>query len=362
MDSPGQLRVGLLGYGLAGAAFHAPLIEAEPRTRLEAVVTGSAQRAEQVRQDHPDARVYARAEQLFERADELDLVVVATPNSSHAELASRAIEAGLPVVVDKPLTPSLEQARELIARARERGVLLTVFQNRRWDSDMLTLGGVLEAGELGGVHRFESRFERWVPTPKDSWRDSGGPEDAAGVLYDLGSHLIDQATYLFGGVESVYAEMKTLRSGVAADDDTFVALEHSNGVISHLWTGKLVAQYGPRFRVLGDRGAFTKYGTDPQEAALRAGGLPGDPGWGVESAETRAVVGVGSEARSLPSEPGRYQDFYAGVASALESGTAAPVAVEDAARGLAIIEAARRSARNRSVETPVDHLVSAPNS
>ncbi|PRW65108.1 Gfo/Idh/MocA family oxidoreductase [Actinopolyspora mortivallis] len=356
MDSPERLRVGLLGYGLAGEVFHAPLIRAEPRMRLDAVMTGNQRRAEQVRQDHPGTRVFPRAESLFERSDELDLVVVATPNSSHAELTGRALDAGLPVVVDKPFTPTAAQARDLVERARRRAVPLTVFQNRRWDSDVLTLRRVLEAGELGRVHRFESRFERWVPTPKDSWRDSGGPEDAAGVLYDLGSHLVDQARLLFGPVESVYAEMRTLRDGVRADDDSFVALRHSGGVNSHLWTGKLAAQQGPRLRVLGDRGAFTKYGMDAQEAALRAGGLPGDPDWGSEDESLWATVGVGERTRRCPSEPGRYQDFYAGVASALESGGEMPVDPADAVHGLAVIEAAIRSARNGSVETPVDHL------
>ncbi|WP_092601062.1 Gfo/Idh/MocA family oxidoreductase [Actinopolyspora xinjiangensis] len=350
MDSTGQFRVGLFGYGLAGAAFHAPLIEAQPRLRLDAVVTSSPERAERVAARHPRTRVHTTAEELFERADELDLVVVATPNSSHADLTARALDAGIPVVVDKPFTPTSAEARELISRANDRAVPLTVFQNRRWDSDMLTLRELLDSEALGEVHRFESRFERWVPVPKDSWRDRGGPEEAGGVLYDLGSHLVDQALCLFGDVESVYAETETIRPGVGADDDTFLSLRHTGGVHSHLWVSKLAAQQGPRFRVLGDRAAFTKYGLDPQEAALRQGRVPGEQGWGEEPRESWGSLGVEPETRPHPSAPGRYQDFYAAVVETLESGAAPPVDPADALRGLEVIEAARRSAAGGSVE------------
>ncbi|MGJ7905016.1 Gfo/Idh/MocA family oxidoreductase [Actinopolyspora sp. H202] len=351
MDSEGRFRVGLFGYGLAGSAFHAPLIAAQPRLRLDAVVTSSGQRAEQVVSRYPEARVHSDATELFRRADEMDLLVIATPNSSHAELTARALDAGVPVVVDKPFTPTAEEARELISRAEDRGVPLTVFQNRRWDNDMLTVRELLDSDSLGRVHRFESRFERWVPVAKDSWRDQGGPGEAGGVLYDLGSHLIDQALCLFGDVESVYAEMDTIRPDVAADDDTFLALRHTGGQYSHLWVSKLAAQQGPRFRVLGDRAAFTKYGLDPQEAALRQGSLPGEPGWGEEPRENWGSLGVEPETRPWPSRPGRYQDFYAGVVRTLESGVAPPVDPADALRGLEVIEAARRSVADGSVVT-----------
>lgn len=351
MTSPGhELRVGLVGYGLAGATFHAPLVAAEPQLRLDAVVTSDPERQRRVHTDHPDAVVHAQPRSLFDRSDELDLVVVAGPNRTHFELASAALEAGLPVVVDKPFTTTAEQGRALIDQARDRALMLTVFQNRRWDSDMLTLGTMLGTGTLGTVHRFESRFERWVPTPKPTWRDQGPVAEAGGVLYDLGSHLIDQALRLFGPVSSVFAEADVRRPGVEVDDDTFVALTHTHGVRTHLWMSKLAAQHGPRFRVLGDRAAYTKYGFDPQETDLRAGRRPGEHGWGQEPPEWWGALGVGEETRPLPSESGRYEAFYAEVAQALRDGTAPPVDPADSVAGLEIIEAARRSAAAGAVE------------
>lgn len=350
MTSASPLRVGLIGYGIAGAVFHAPLIAADDRLRLHTVVTASPERQEQVRAQHPDVRVCARAHEMFERAEELDLVVVAAPNRAHVELTSAALEAGLPVVVDKPFTPTAQQGRDLIDRARRAGLLLTVFQNRRWDNDARTVRSLLEAGSLGAVHRFESRFERWVPEPKSGWRDQGGPEDAAGVLYDLGSHLIDQALHLFGPVTSVYAESDTRRAGVRADDDTFVALTHRDGVRSHLWVSKLAAQRGPRFRVLGDAAAYTKYGLDPQEADLRAGHRPDGGEWGREPQSLWGSLGTTEDSTPVPTGDGRYQDFYAAVVDAVLSGGPPPVDPAEAVAGLEIIEAAQRSAAGGGVQ------------
>ncbi|MGW1680698.1 Gfo/Idh/MocA family oxidoreductase [Saccharopolyspora sp. NPDC002376] len=342
------LRVGLVGYGVGGAVFHAPLIAAHPSLRLSAVVTANPERQQQVRAEHPDAAVVDDVDSLL--AGDLDLVVVASPNRTHVELATAALDAGLPVVVDKPFTPTAVEGRRLIEHAQAKGQLLTVFQNRRWDNDVRTVAKLLGDGELGRVHRFESRFERWSPTPKPTWRDSGGAEDVAGILYDLGSHLIDQALQLFGPVAAVYAELDHRREGVQADDDSYVALTHTNGVRSHLWMSKVAAQSGPRFRVLGDRAAFTKYGLDPQEAELRAGRLPMDGTWGREPEENWGVLGVGDDVHRVPSEPGDYLAFYDGVVNAVRDGTPPPVDPADAVAALDIIAAARRSAAEITVE------------
>jgi predicted dehydrogenase len=351
MSSPsGDLRVALIGYGVAGAVFHARLIATSPGLRLSAVVTSDPERQRQVRSDHPGSEVLADSDALFQRADDWDLVVVASPNRTHYDLTTAALDAGLPVVVDKPFTPTVAQGRALIEHAERRGLLLTVFQNRRWDNDMLTVRRLRDAGELGAVHRFESRFERWVPTPKAGWRESGGVEEAGGVLYDLGSHLVDQALQLFGPVATVYAETGCLRPGVEVDDDAFVALTHISGVRSHLWMGKLVAQNGARFRVLGDRAAYTKYGLDPQEADLRAGGRPDRGTWGEEPEDRWGVFGAGDDLTRVRTEPGRYPDFYSGVLAALRDGAPPPVDPADAVAGLEIIEAARRSAEHASVQ------------
>ncbi|MFC4016472.1 Gfo/Idh/MocA family oxidoreductase [Micromonospora sp. GCM10011542] len=338
------LRVGLLGYGLAGRVFHAPLIAATPGLRLDAILTRDPQRQEQARQDHPGARLVDDADQLWQASDALDLIVVATPNSQHVPMARAAVAAGLAVVVDKPLAPTSAESRALVEEADRRGVPLTVFQNRRWDGDFLTARRLVEQGELGRVLRFESRFERFRPTIKPGWRELASPEEAGGALFDLGAHLIDQAVQLFGPVRSVYAEVDRRRPGAQVDDDAFVALTHTGGVRSHLWMSAITAQLGPRLRVLGDRAGYTTYGLDVQEAALHAGGRPDAPGWGEVSPEQYGQLGVDGELRPVPTEPGAYQSFYQQVAAALRDGTPMPVDPRDAVATVELIELAHRSA------------------
>ena len=340
--SEDALRVGLIGFGLAGASFHAPLIAATPGLRIGAIVTSDAGRRSQAGRAHPDAELLDSAADLWDRADALDLVVIATPNASHAPLAEAALSRNLPTVVDKPLATSAAEARALLDAARQRGTLLTVFQNRRWDGDFLTLGRLIAEGALGRVHRFESRFERWRPEPKPGWRESGTPEDAGGILFDLGSHLIDQALVLFGPVAHVCAEVDRRRPGVRVEDDVFVALEHVSGVYSHLWMSALAALPGPRLRVLGDRGGYVKQGLDVQEAVLRAGGSPTDAGYGVEPTEQWGRLGTPESSRPVPTERGDWTAFYAGVVAAMREGAPVPVQPEDALAVLDIIERCRR--------------------
>ncbi|MBO4160162.1 Gfo/Idh/MocA family oxidoreductase [Micromonospora antibiotica] len=349
-DSTRQpLRVGLLGYGVAGRFFHAPLIAATPGLRLSAVVTADPQRREQLAAEHPDARVVDDAGTLWADPDALDLVVVATPNASHVSHARAAVAAGLPVVVDKPLAATADDARALVDEAHHRGVPLTVFQNRRWDGDFRTVRRLVEDGALGRVTRFESRFERWRPQIRAGWREGGSPADAGGVLYDLGAHLVDQAVQLFGPVGTVYAEVDRRRPGAQVDDDAFVALTHVGGVRSHLWMSAVTAQLGPRLRVLGDRAGYTCHGLDGQEDALRHGGRPGTPGWGEVTPDRYGLLGAGDDLRPVPTEPGYYQDFYAQVEAALRGGGPLPVDPRDAVRTVELIELAHRSAAERTV-------------
>ncbi|WP_331272940.1 Gfo/Idh/MocA family oxidoreductase [Motilibacter deserti] len=338
-----NLRVVVLGYGLAGSTFHAPVIESVPGLRVAAVVTSNPERAEQARGDIPGVRVLASADEVWAQPEAYDAVVVATPNRSHAPLAAAAIEAGLPVVVDKPLAVTADEGQRLVDLAAERAVLLTVFQNRRWDADLLTVRRLLADGALGRVHRFESRFERWRPEPKAGWRESGSPEEAGGLLYDLGSHLIDQALHLFGPATSVYAEVDVRRTTVVVDDDVFVALTHATGVRSHLWAGALTAQLGPRFRVLGSEGGYVKHGMDPQEDALKAGGRPDAQGWGVEPEEAWGRLGVDGATTAVPTEAGAYQEFYALLGKALRGEGPVPVDPAEAVTTLRVLEAARAS-------------------
>ena len=339
-----DLRVGILGYGIGGRVFHAPLVAATPGLVPAAIVTSNPERAAQAAAEYPAADVLPGPDEFFARAGELDLVVVSTPNRTHAPLARRAIELGLPVVVDKPFAPTAAEASQVVAAAKAKGVGLTVFQNRRWDSDFLTVRKVLESGRLGEVFRFESRYDRWVPKVKDNWREFGDPAEAGGLLYDLGAHIVDQALQLFGPVAEVYAEVDRRRPGVAVDDDVFVALHHVNGVRSHLWASALAATRNPRFRLLGDHATFTKYGLDVQEPQIKTGLRPGDEGWGVEPAADAGVLGVDDSTEIVPTEVGRYQDFYAQVRDALRGEADFPVDPASAVATLRVIEAAHLSA------------------
>jgi len=225
--------------------------------------------------------------------------------------------------------------------------MLTVFQNRRWDGDFLTVRRLLSDDELGRVLRFESRFERWRPEVGTSWRENA--DDAGGLLFDLGTHLVDQAVQLFGPVQAVYAELELRRPRAEVDDDDFVALEHAGGVRSHLWMSSVAAQRGARFRVLGDRAAYTKHGLDVQEDSLRAGGSPAEPGWGEEPEDRWGRLGAGEDLRSVPTEPGNYGAFYEAVAASVRNGGPPPVEPIDAVEVLELLEAARRSSRDRKV-------------
>ncbi|WP_433455868.1 Gfo/Idh/MocA family protein [Streptomyces sp. CA-142005] len=349
------LRVGLIGYGLAGSVFHAPLIAAAEGLALDTVVTSDPERQQQARAEFPEVTLAAGAEALFDRADELDLVVIASPNKTHVPLASAALKAGLPVVVDKPVAGTAAEARDLAALAEERGLLLSVFQNRRWDNDFLTLRKLISEGDLGDVWRFESRFERWRPQLKGGWRESGDPAEIGGLLYDLGSHVVDQALVLFGRVTEVYAETDVRRPGAETDDDTFIALTHANGVRSHLYVSATTAQLGPRFRVLGSRAGYVKYGLDPQEAALREGLRPG-PQWGAEPESLYGRIGAGESPLTgggtpVPTLPGDYPAYYAAVARALTGAGPNPVTALEAAAALDVLEAARTSATDKVTVT-----------
>lgn len=334
-----SIGVALVGFGLGGRYFHAPLISSTRGLALRAVVTSDAERQRAVLSEYPGARVAESLDALLTHDRDIDLVVISTPNRTHRELALAAIDAGQAVVVDKPITPTSGEARELIAAARTRGVLLTVYQNRRWDGDFLTIRRLLRERRLGDVYRFESRFDRWRPTPKPGWREHGDPAEAGGLLYDLGSHLIDQALTLFGPVAEVYSELDRRRSGVQVDDDMFVALTHESGVRSHLWATVVAAQSGPRFRVLGSKATYTKYGMDVQEEALKRGERPG-PNWGAEPKEHWGRLGTDADSEVVSTERGSFGDFYQGVARAMRDGAPPPVDPSDAVATLEVIERA----------------------
>jgi scyllo-inositol 2-dehydrogenase (NADP+) len=340
------IGVGLIGYGLGGSVFHAPLIQAEPGLSLQAVVTS---RAGQVGRELPGVRVVGSADELLEdRA--VELVVVATPNAVHHRLAAAALRAGRHVVVDKPFTLTTAEADELIELAAAADRRLSVFHNRRWDGDFLTVRRCLEAGLLGNVSSFTSRYDRFRPVPKGSWKEEDVP--GSGVLYDLGPHLIDQALQLFGLPGTVWADVGVQRPGVEAADYLHLVLGYGRlRVLLH--AGMEVRDPGPRFEVHGDRGSFVTHGLDLQEQALRAGGHPGDPGWGSEPPErhgtlTTEVAGLELTGR-LAGVPGDYGAFYAGMAAAIRGDAPVPVPAAEARDTILIIEHALASAREGRV-------------
>lgn len=342
------VRVGLIGYGLAGSAFHAPLIATTPGMTLAAIVTGNPERIADAHAAHPEAQIMSKSDELWELPD-LDVVVIATPNTSHAPLANEAIVRGIAVVVDKPLAISYAEAAAVITAAERAGVLLTVFQNRRWDGDFLTVKSLAAQRAFGRVTRFESRFERWRPQIKAGWRENVPPSEGGGLLFDLGAHVIDQALNLWGPATCVYAEVDTNRASAKVDDDVFVAITHESGIRSHLFASATAADLGPKFRVLGTKGGYSCYGLDVQEAALRSGQRPSN-GWGAVDPENWGeYTNLAGETSPYPTIPGDYPAFYRKLEAAIRDGGPAPVNPHDAAETLKIIAAARESSDQRQV-------------
>lgn len=318
-----MIRVGLIGYGLAGAVFHEPLIRACDALELTAVLTS---------RDHP-LKVGSIGD-LFELAD---LVVVASPNQTHFELAKRALQAAKHVIVDKPFTITLEEADELIHISKQSEHILSVFQNRRWDGDFLTVKRIVP--KLGGVLLFEANWDRFRPTPKGGWREEPAP--GAGLFNDLGPHLIDQTLRLFGMPESVDADIGTQRDGAKVDDYFDVTL-HYGAMRACLRSSSVAAAPRPRFAAHGVAGSFVKTGLDPQEAQLKAGIQPTHPDYGFDSSDGTLTRANGS-ITSVPTERGNYLDFYHGIAAAILEGAPTPVAPNDARYALLLIDLARRA-------------------
>ncbi|WP_347754730.1 Gfo/Idh/MocA family oxidoreductase [Agrococcus sp. ProA11] len=334
------IRTAIIGFGTSGRIFHAPFLAADPDFSLDVIVTADETRRAAASEEYPNARILSTPAELWAESESIDLVVIGSPSGTHAALARAALEAGLDVVVDKPFVATAREAEALIAQAERLGRRITVFQNRRWDGDFRTLRALVDDGALGDIRRFESRFEWWKPQLRAGWKAEATAAEAGGILYDLGAHLIDQALQLFGPVSHVHAEASTRRAGAGADDDSFVALQHESGVISHLWMSAVAPMCGPRFRVLGSRAAYTSWGLDGQEPALIASARPGDPGFG-ETPEARwGTLGTDAEHHPVPTQRGDYGAFYRQLAIALRTGGPLPVDPRDAVAALQIIEQA----------------------
>ncbi|WP_218714041.1 Gfo/Idh/MocA family oxidoreductase [Arthrobacter sp. BF1] len=356
-----RIRTAVLGYGLAGSVFHAPPIAALEQFSLDVIVTSDPTRAAAAKLAHPDARVLSRNEWELARSHQnIDLVVVGTPPATHAPLASRALKSGCAVVVDKPFATTSAQGEALIALAQESGQILTTYQNRRWDGEYLTLKKMLDDGALGEVRRFESRLERWQPVITKPWKAQATVADGGGILFDLGTHLIDQALQLFGPVERAHGELAARRPAEMADDDAFVALEHANGVVSHLWINLNATHKGPRLRVLGSEAAYVKADGDQQEAQILAGILPGNPRYGVELPEQWGELWRGGRAHPVPTERGNFTRFHELLADAILFGGPVPVDPADSVAGLRIVEEVRRSATGQGGQAVLSGAITGP--
>lgn len=341
------LKAGIVGYGYATKTFHAPLIAAVPGMELAAV---SSRDPAKVGADWPGLQVFDSPEALFACA-EIELVVIPTPNDTHFPLAAHALAAGKHVVVDKPFTLTTGEAEELIALAHRYDRLLSVFHNRRWDADFLTLQAVLREGSLGRVTHFESHFDRYRPQVQARWREAAGP--GGGLWYDLGSHLLDQALQLFGAPDGIWVDLARQRDGAVADDWFHAVLRYGD-MRAILHGSALVAAPGPRLAAHGTGGSFVKFGLDPQEDALKAGLRPGSAGWGADPRPAQLTLHAGAESgQSVNSVAGNYLAYYAGIRDAIRLGAPNPVPAEQALRVMRLIECGIASAREgRSLAAP----------
>jgi predicted dehydrogenase len=339
-----RLNVALTGYGMAAKVFHAPLISSVDGLRLSHIVSS---KPDVVNQEWPNTTVLAGPADAFSNPA-IDLIVVATPNDSHFDLAQRALAAGKHVVVDKPFTTTVAEAVELAALAKKSGRVLCVFQNRRWDGDFLTLRALISEGRLGEIVHFESHYDRYRPLVRKRWREQPGP--ASGIWYDLGPHLIDQALQLFGTPEGVRADLEMQREGAQTVDYFHVLLRYGRSrVILH--ASSLVRGDLPRFIVHGRAASYVKYGTDTQEEALKRGERPGGTNWGIDPRDgTLTQRGNDSDAETsatAPTVPGDYRGYYEAVRDAILRGAQNPAPAEYGVLVMRLLEAGAESSASR---------------
>lgn len=326
------MRAGIFGYGLAGRTFHAPFLKLAGFD-VAAIATNNPERIANAKTDFPNAQICTSASELL--AAKLDLVVVASINTAHEANAKAAIDAGVAVVVDKPMATTLAGTRELFNYAESKSVPITVYFNRLWDSDTLTIKKHLDL--IGKPHRFDGRFERFRPElAAQSWREQSSSQQGGGLLLDLQTHLISTALDCFGPAKLKYANVKSVRG--ASDDDVLLVLEHDNGVVSSLAASAISGAPGPRARLLGDKGAILIEELDPQEALLRSGNY--------ENGERRSKVELhrGDEISMIEAEPGDYSLFYKKVANFLQGSGELPVAKSLALQVAELIDQARNFA------------------
>lgn len=336
-----QLRVALLGYGYAGKTIHAPLIASTPDLDLVAICSSDAAK---VIADLPEVKVCATLNELLSTTA-IDIIVIATPNDTHFELARQALLAGKHVVVDKPFTLTATQAYELKALAEHKQRVLSVFHNRRWDADFLTLRAVIASGQLGKLQSLVSRFDRYRPEVRARWREQQGA--GGGLWYDLGPHLLDQAVQLFGRPIALQAKLEMQRKEAQAIDYFQVSLRYQDMQVT-LQAGMLVKEETPKFVLTGMAGSYTKYGVDTQEESLKRGEVPGANHWGRDPRDGELNLNFPHQNTIIPNQRGDYRCFYKAFRDAVLSNGKNPVAVDDAVLTMELIELAIVSSKSRS--------------
>jgi predicted dehydrogenase len=356
-----MIRVGVVGFGLAGRIFHAAVINAVEGLELAAIVARSGSAASEA---YPHVPVVRSVDALLSDRS-IRVIIVATPNDTHAPIARQCLLADRDVVIDKPFALSSAEAAELIQLARARKRLLSVYQSRRWDGDFKTVGAILKSGELGKLVQFESHMDRFRPEPNlGRWREDGSP--GGGILLDLGSHLVDQALVWFGLPEAVWADVRIEREGGRVDDAFDLWLHYAartaspdppnvsnNGLVAWLRATCVSRSPGPRFTLNGMQGTFRKFGIDPQEDRLRAGDLFQSHPWGIEPEDQWGTLttdaGGKSVSRRIPTEPGDYRGFYANLRDTILGTATLAVTPEQAWQTMRVLEMARESSQARSV-------------
>ena len=334
------IQTALSSYGMSGQVFHGPLLQTHPGFRIVSVYERTRNRSEK---KHPEARIARRYDDLL-NDPQIELIIVNTPDHLHYEMALQALEKGKHVVIEKPMTLRLQEADQLIEKAHSKGLILSVFQNRRWDGDFLTVKEVIESHSLGRLVSFESHFDRFRNYIQDSWKEQDSL--GTGTLYNLGSHMIDQALQLFGMPRSLYAVVRGLRTGSQVDDSFDLFLNYPD-IKCFVRGSYLVKETGPRYILHGTRGSFIKYGLDPQEEALKSGITPGTKKWGEDNPDLYGILNAesdGGEKREVyPTRPGNYMDYYDNIYEAVRAGSSLEVKPEEARDVVKIIEAAYTS-------------------
>ena len=334
-----MIKVGMVGYGFSAKTFHLPLIEVSSDFELVAI---SSSQTEAVVEKYPEITLFPTAEELIQSSDS-DIVVITAPNDVHFSLAKLALENGKHVILEKPMAATSDEAEQLGVLAKQNQLILSVFHNRRWDGDFLTVQQLINNNQLGDIRYFESHFDRHRPDVRERWKELPGP--GGGVWFDLGAHLVDQALVLFGLPQSLTARCLALRDGSQATDYFHVVLHYQNREVV-LHSSPYTTGPNMRFHIQGTEASYIKYGLDPQESQLKGGVYPNDSDFGYEAEEAFGNLHYAGRYKEVETEPGRYLSYYDAIANALKHGEPVPVSSDDAAMVIKILELAEESSHS----------------